>query len=473
MVNLKKITEEIDLLKAIIARQSKLIDALSTEVVDLKARSMRNNLLFHNFKEIQNENCEESVNMFLQNGLRINAHEGLIIEACHRVGPPRSTNARPRPIVARFMSLKMKEYILDSQRMLTDQRNRRDQGTPYVTPQIPEERLEAKRSIVSQIYEIRKVTPITEAKVHLKQDNIYINNDKLCSPLKVPDFNCVFSSDNGNTDVVSKRGGKVEHNGLSVQANVYITSSIQDVRTAYINTFSNPKTASAAHNTLVYRVQETGRKYVSKGWIDDGEHGTGRLVMQYLEEKGLNNVTAVITKQLRGRMATVVKRSELINKSVQEACDQLIANKKLIPTLKPTQQAENAQSTDTQTPSTSGTARAQNDIPEPAQHSPVSHSTPITNTPATRNNNNSQAGSFTHQQQRPRGPPARWGMPRQPPPAFWVGFNDHRLPRTGWPRVNRQHRPVNPHVQRQSTTLHLAQSAHPPELIDFSKDEIY
>ena len=41
-------------------------------------------------------------------------------------------------------------------------------------------------------------------------------------------------------------------------------------------------------------------------------------------------------------MATVVKRSELINKSVQEACDQLIANKKLIPTLKPTQQAENA-----------------------------------------------------------------------------------------------------------------------------------
>ena len=184
-------------------------------------------------------------------------------------------------------------------------------------------------------------------------------------------------------------------------------------------------------------------------------------------------MTAVITKQLRGRMATVVKRSELINKSVQEACDQLIANKKLIPTLKPTQQAENAQSTDTQTPSTSGTARAQNDIPEPAQHSPVSHSTPITNTPATRNNNNSQAGSFTHQQQRPRGPPARWGMPRQPPPAFWVGFNDHRLPRTGWPRVNRQHRPVNPHVQRQSTTLHLAQSAHPPELIDFSKDEIY
>ena len=33
----------------------------------------------------------------------------------------------------------------------------------------------------------------------------------------------------------------------------------------------------------------------------------------------------------------------------------------------------------------------------------MSHSTPINNTPATMNNNNSQAGSFTHQQQRPRG----------------------------------------------------------------------
>ena len=100
--------------ETIIARQSKLIDALSTEVVDLKARSMRNNLLFYNFREIQNENCEESVNIFSQNDLSINAHEGLIIEACHRVGPPRSTNARPRPIVARFMSEKMKEYILFS-----------------------------------------------------------------------------------------------------------------------------------------------------------------------------------------------------------------------------------------------------------------------------------------------------------------------------------------------------------------------
>ena len=37
-------------------------------------------------------------------------------------------------------------------------------------------------------------------------------------------------------------------------------------------------------------------------------------------------------------------------------------------------------------------------------------------------NNNSQAGSFTHQQQRPRGPPARWGMPRQPPRLSWLGL---------------------------------------------------
>ena len=139
-------------------------------------------------------------------------------------------------------------------------------GRHTLPPQIPEERLEAKRSMVSQLHEIRKVTPITEAKVHLKQDNIYINNDKLCSPLKVSDFNSVFSSDNGNTDVVSKRGGKVEHTGLYVQANVYITSSIQDVRT--FDTFSNPKTASAANNTLVYRVQETGRKLFCQQGLD-------------------------------------------------------------------------------------------------------------------------------------------------------------------------------------------------------------
>ena len=76
--------------------------------------------------------------------------------------------------------------------------------------------------------------------------------------------------------------------------------------------------------------------------MDDGEHGAGRLVFKYLEDKGFVNITVVITKQLKGRMASVAKRSDLINKSIEDACNQLTAVNKLPPTLKPPPRQDSA-----------------------------------------------------------------------------------------------------------------------------------
>ena len=106
----------------------------------------------------------------------------------------------------------------------------------------------------------------------------------------------------------------------------------QDVREAYTDTFNNPVSASAAHNILlVYRVKENNRNFINKGWEDDGEHGAGRLVFEYLEDKGFVNITVVITKQLKGRIASVAKRSDLLNKIIEDACNQLTAVNKLPP----------------------------------------------------------------------------------------------------------------------------------------------
>ena len=56
---------------------------------------MKANLLFHNITEEQNENWEKKVKYFMQNNLSPNSYkEGLFIEACHRVGPPRSKHSR-------------------------------------------------------------------------------------------------------------------------------------------------------------------------------------------------------------------------------------------------------------------------------------------------------------------------------------------------------------------------------------------
>ena len=70
--NYQSLLSNFELLNATVTRQNKRIDSLSAEVVDLKAQSMKNNILFHNIQEDERECCEEKVIHFIQNKLEIN-----------------------------------------------------------------------------------------------------------------------------------------------------------------------------------------------------------------------------------------------------------------------------------------------------------------------------------------------------------------------------------------------------------------
>ncbi len=53
--------EEIDMLKAVTAKQSKEMETMKTTILDLQTRSMRGNVLFHNIKEEKEERSEQKV----------------------------------------------------------------------------------------------------------------------------------------------------------------------------------------------------------------------------------------------------------------------------------------------------------------------------------------------------------------------------------------------------------------------------
>ena len=76
---------------------------LHESVVDLKARSMRDNLLFHNIEEVEREDCTEVIYELLQEKLEIpDAKSTIKIERAHRVGRKRGNRHKPRAIVAKF-----------------------------------------------------------------------------------------------------------------------------------------------------------------------------------------------------------------------------------------------------------------------------------------------------------------------------------------------------------------------------------
>jgi cell division protein FtsB len=76
--------------------------ALNNSVIDLKARSMRDNLIFYNIEETERENTTEKVHGLLEEKMGFkDAATKIKIDRSHRIGRARR-DEKPRPIVVKF-----------------------------------------------------------------------------------------------------------------------------------------------------------------------------------------------------------------------------------------------------------------------------------------------------------------------------------------------------------------------------------
>ena len=93
--------------------------ALRDKVIDLQARSMRDNLLFFNMPENKGENTTEIIHEILETKLGIeDARDKVKIERSHRIGKKRAGNNKPRPIVVKFNWHQDKEFVRINARKL-------------------------------------------------------------------------------------------------------------------------------------------------------------------------------------------------------------------------------------------------------------------------------------------------------------------------------------------------------------------
>ncbi|CAB4044117.1 unc-13-like C, partial [Paramuricea clavata] len=94
-------------------------ELLSKSIVDLKARSMRDNLIFYNLPETKEENTTDIIHNLLEEKLGVeNVRRDIKIDRSHRLGKPRSGESKPQPIVARFNYFQDREQILKNAKKL-------------------------------------------------------------------------------------------------------------------------------------------------------------------------------------------------------------------------------------------------------------------------------------------------------------------------------------------------------------------
>jgi hypothetical protein len=84
-------------------------DNIQEKLIDLEARSMRDNLIFYGIAETQDENCETLVGTFITETLELAEMKNTRLDRAHRLGPP--NDKKTRPIVAKFHYYQDREKI--------------------------------------------------------------------------------------------------------------------------------------------------------------------------------------------------------------------------------------------------------------------------------------------------------------------------------------------------------------------------
>jgi hypothetical protein len=153
-----------DMVKEVAKKQESLQD----EILDIQARSMRDNLVFFNIPEYsgpRTEDVEETVRAFIKDSMKmpVDQCDNLRFERVHRSGPLFGLN-RPRKIIAKFSSYKQKEEVRKLGKNLKD-------SNFYVHEQFPPAIIEQRR----KLFPVMKAARLEGKRANVVYNKLYID----------------------------------------------------------------------------------------------------------------------------------------------------------------------------------------------------------------------------------------------------------------------------------------------------------
>ena len=308
--------EDIAMLKDIIVHQQTEIQEMKNQTVDIQARSMRSNLLFHNVPETRNEDCETKVCHELR---RLGISEEIHIQRIHRLGKPNAKSRNPRPIVAKLLD-KDCEMVMDQMRQ-----HPRDQGC-YISRQHPQEIREKRRRMWETAETYKSLDSSCKSKI-TADGKLYINGQLHKSMFTKPTVHDVIKlTESERGEFVDRhplfQGKVILEGGSSFTAAVAKVKNIKEARGAYKSFLLAPGRLSARHNIGIYRVTSPETAKTEEDWDDDGEYGSGRVLRNYLHKKNLTNIAVFLSRGTDGTHLGS-RRYGLMEEAVESALQRL------------------------------------------------------------------------------------------------------------------------------------------------------
>lgn len=285
-----QLRRELELLRSVVIRMDRRMIAVENEVTDLRDRSMRDNILIHNFPYTPNEDLATTMPVTFKQSLGVDVQFVRI----HRNGiRPQHNSDRPITITAKLTDRNKIHVILNAQK----QKKIAKQSLPFfITTQQPASVVAARNRLYDTADSLRK----QNISAKIKKNNIILPNGSSYKDdvpfLSNADALMITPEDTETLDsVATKSSEPVKKNGSEFLAIGARVNTVAEVKNLYSKVLIDPYAASADNRILVYRlITEDGTTH--ENYHDDYEHGAGRRLLRHMRENHIQNAAFVITR---------------------------------------------------------------------------------------------------------------------------------------------------------------------------------
>ena len=311
----EELRKELNLVKAVVVRMDKKMTRLTNEVTDLKSRSMRDNLLIHNFAYNANENLMTDVPAAVKQHLNVDVEFVRI----HRNGFTKPGRDTPVSITGRLVDRGKKDEILKAQKA----KKLDNVHLPFhITAQEPISVVENRKRLynISDIFRKNDImTKVTKDKVVLPDGNPCTEEVKPIENADILLVNTETIDELEAIDTVSTP--PVQRSGSNFFATATKAVSHDDVRRFHIKVCCDDRSAHADHRVLVYRFTNDHGK-ISDGYLDDGDYGVGRRLLKYMAENQILDQAIVVTHQ-KGSLYVGFERFAIMEQLVNDIANRV------------------------------------------------------------------------------------------------------------------------------------------------------
>lgn len=294
------VTENIDLVKSIesMKQRMQLYEGLNAQlkakvkeqgeqIIELKARSMRENLVVNGIPEKANETWQDTkknLQNFFEKELRIDP-ETIEIDRAHRIGQKNDKGGRP--IVVKLSNQASRDTVFNHVK------NHLPRESQFkVNEQLPPEITERRKRLWSKFKEAKQNKT---NRVSWSMDKLYINGK--CHTAFDDDVE--INHVDLETDIAIKHTEHSNVDGSTFMGHCAQITAKEDIASVMAKLLQDRSIATATHNIYAYRYKDGNA--IKEGLKDDGEHGAGHHILKALRDQNVENCIIIVSRWYGGQ----------------------------------------------------------------------------------------------------------------------------------------------------------------------------